>query len=75
MTALAEDGVRRTGSGAGDKQVGAEGGTEVRWHETPLKTGALQDAIFSSANLSSIATDANGAIQIFNVGAPPYRTA
>ncbi len=34
-----------------------------------LKTGALQDAIFSSANFSSIATDANGVIQIFNVGA------
>ena len=34
-----------------------------------LKTGALQDAIFHSANFSSIATDANGVIQIFNVGA------
>ena len=34
-----------------------------------LKTGALQDAIFSSANFSSIATDAEGVIQIFNVGA------
>ncbi len=34
-----------------------------------LKTGALQDAIFNSANFSSIATDANGVIQIFNVGA------
>ena len=29
----------------------------------------LQDAIFNSANFSSIATDANGVIQIFNVGA------
>ncbi|MGB5080683.1 MAG: PAS domain S-box protein [Burkholderiales bacterium] len=37
--------------------------------ETLLKTGALQDAIFNSANFSSIATDANGVIQIFNVGA------
>jgi PAS domain S-box-containing protein len=37
--------------------------------ELLLKTGALQDAIFSSANFSSIATDANGVIQIFNVGA------
>jgi PAS domain S-box-containing protein len=37
--------------------------------EILLKTGALQDAIFSSANFSSIATDANGVIQIFNVGA------
>ncbi len=34
-----------------------------------LKAGALQDAIFNSANFSSIATDANGVIQIFNVGA------
>ncbi len=37
--------------------------------ETLLKTGALQDAIFKSANFSSIATDAQGVIQIFNVGA------
>ncbi len=34
-----------------------------------MKTGALQDAIFNSANFSSIATDAEGVIQIFNVGA------
>jgi len=34
-----------------------------------LKAGALQNAIFNSANFSSIATDANGVIQIFNVGA------
>lgn len=33
------------------------------------KAGALQDAIFNSANFSSIATDARGVIQIFNVGA------
>ena len=37
--------------------------------EPLLKTGALQDAIFNSANFSSIATDAQGVIQIFNVGA------
>ena len=38
--------------------------------QTPLlKNGALQDAIFNSANFSSIATDAKGVIQIFNVGA------
>ncbi len=37
--------------------------------EILLQNGALQDAIFSSANFSSIATDANGVIQIFNVGA------
>ncbi|MCX5875994.1 MAG: PAS domain S-box protein, partial [Deltaproteobacteria bacterium] len=34
-----------------------------------LKEGALQRAIFNSANFSSIATDAKGVIQIFNVGA------
>jgi PAS domain S-box-containing protein len=34
-----------------------------------LKAGALQDAIFSSENFSSIATDEKGVIQIFNVGA------
>ena len=34
-----------------------------------LKAGALQDAIFNSANFSCIATDAQGVIQIFNVGA------
>ena len=34
-----------------------------------LKAGALQKAIFNSANFSSIATDAKGVIQIFNVGA------
>src|SRR5882757_6591097 len=37
--------------------------------EALLKIGALQNAIFNSANFSSIATDANGVIQIFNVGA------
>ncbi len=38
---------------------------------TPLSlmADALQSAIFNSANFSSIATDANGVIQIFNVGA------
>ena len=37
--------------------------------EAPLSTVALQNAIFNSANFSSIATDAKGVIQIFNVGA------
>ena len=38
--------------------------------EDALRKGAaLQSAIFNSANFSSIATDANGVIQIFNVGA------
>jgi signal transduction histidine kinase len=34
-----------------------------------VKAGALQRAILNSANFSSIATDARGVIQIFNVGA------
>src|SRR6202521_231775 len=43
--------------------------TEVRRNEVLLKAGALQNAIFNSANFSSIATDEKGVIQIFNVGA------
>jgi len=43
--------------------------SEVRNEATLIKTGALQSAIFNSANFSSIATDAKGVIQIFNVGA------
>src|SRR5256714_3363135 len=34
-----------------------------------LSADALQHAIFNSANFSSIATDAKGVIQVFNVGA------
>ncbi|MDP5458040.1 hypothetical protein [Alishewanella sp. SMS8] len=34
-----------------------------------LRAGALQSAIFNSEKFSSIATDAKGVIQIFNVGA------
>ena len=34
-----------------------------------LKTGALQNAILTSANFSLIATDENGIVQLFNVGA------
>src|SRR5271154_6671027 len=40
-----------------------------RAEEELLKAGALQSAIFNSANFSSIATDEKGVIQIFNVGA------
>jgi signal transduction histidine kinase/ActR/RegA family two-component response regulator len=42
---------------------------EVRRQERLLRTGALQSAILNSAHFSSIATDAKGVIQIFNVGA------
>jgi signal transduction histidine kinase/AmiR/NasT family two-component response regulator len=47
----------------------ADGIMEGRRQESLLKTGALQNAILTSANFSSIATDAEGVIQIFNVGA------
>ncbi|MEP6860650.1 MAG: PAS domain-containing protein, partial [Deltaproteobacteria bacterium] len=49
--------------------MGADASTELRDAEALLTTGALQSAIFNSANFSSIATDAKGVIQIFNVGA------
>ena len=48
---------------------GAAGVREFRRQELLLKAGALQDAIFNSVNFSSIATDSQGVIQIFNVGA------
>ena len=51
------------------KSVADDGAMDSGRRETLLKTGALQDAIFNSANFSSIATDAAGVIQIFNVGA------
>ena len=47
----------------------SSGSFDRRSSETLLKAGALQSAIFNSANFSSIATDADGVIQIFNVGA------
>ncbi len=47
----------------------AAGVTEVRREAALLKTGALQNAIFNSANFSCIATDEKGVIQLFNVGA------
>src|SRR5437763_7166347 len=44
-------------------------GAEMRHVATLLRARALQSAIFNSAHFSSIATDAAGVIQIFNVGA------
>ncbi len=41
----------------------------IQQQNSLVKTGALQNAIFNSANFSSIATDEKGVIQIFNVGA------
>ena len=48
---------------------GTDNAARQQSEETLLKAGALQSAIFNSANFSSIATDAKGVIQIFNVGA------
>ncbi len=59
----------RRSTAAGTTTGAPEGQTEVRRQQALLKTGALQSAILSSANFSSIATDENGVIQIFNVGA------
>jgi PAS domain S-box-containing protein len=49
--------------------IGTDNTARKKAEEALLKAGALQSAIFNSANFSSIATDANGVIQIFNVGA------
>ena len=46
-----------------------DGITDVRRQNALLKTGALQNAILTSANFSIIATDEKGIIQLFNVGA------
>lgn len=43
--------------------------TEIQRRAALLKTGALQNAILTSANFSIIATDEKGIIQLFNVGA------
>ena len=56
-------------SAYGGMLVMPEAITAVQRQEAFLKAGALQAAIFNSANFSSIATDAQGVIQIFNVGA------
>jgi len=44
-------------------------GSEARRQEALFKTGALQNAILTSANFSIIATDEKGIIQLFNIGA------
>jgi len=68
--------IRKSGSAASDPDVGIITASntaaviiETRRQEALLKTGALQNAILNSENFSSIATDAQGVIQIFNVGA------
>jgi PAS domain S-box-containing protein len=49
--------------------IGTDNTARKKAEEALLKAGALQNAIFNSANFSSIATDEKGVIQIFNVGA------
>ncbi len=49
--------------------IGTDNTARRQAEEALLKAGALQNAIFNSANFSSIATDDKGVIQIFNVGA------
>src|ERR1700726_4809684 len=49
--------------------IGTDNTARKQAEEALLKAGALQSAIFNSANFSSIATDDKGVIQIFNVGA------
>jgi len=54
---------------AGDAGVKSADIAEARRREALLKTGALQNAILTSADFSIIATDEKGIIQLFNVGA------
>jgi PAS domain S-box-containing protein len=49
--------------------IGTDNTARKQAEEALLRAGALQNAIFNSANFSSIATDEKGVIQIFNVGA------
>ncbi|HYK03125.1 MAG TPA: PAS domain S-box protein [Thermoanaerobaculia bacterium] len=49
--------------------IGTDNTARKQAEEALAEAGALQDAIFNSANFSSIATDAKGVIQVFNVGA------
>ena len=71
MTVIVIDIVPKTlaARGTDERQRSPDDAGVFRGRETQLKTSALQDAIFNSANFSSIATDAKGVIQIFNVGA------
>ena len=65
ITALRDD----QGAIIGYLLIGTDNTARKQAEEALLKAGALQNAIFKSANFSSIATDAKGVIQIFNVGA------
>jgi PAS domain S-box-containing protein len=60
--------IRRPPGAPPDESAGSVDNA-ARARHALLTAKALQDAILSSATFSSIATDANGVIQIFNVGA------
>ncbi len=57
---------RKSGPEVGDAAAAV---AESERQKVLLKNGALQKAISSSAHFSTIATDVDGVIQIFNVGA------
>ena len=65
VTALRDD----SGGIIGYLLIGTDNTARKHAEEALLKAGALQNAIFSSANFSCIATDEKGVIQVFNVGA------
>ncbi|MDP1827040.1 MAG: PAS domain S-box protein, partial [Archangium sp.] len=65
VTALRDD----QGKVIGYLLIGTDNSARKRAEAELIKAGALQSAIFNSANFSSIATDEKGVIQIFNVGA------
>lgn len=61
---------KKCDSAAFDKAAATKAANiEVQRKEALLKTGALQNAIFNSADFSIIATDEKGIIQLFNIGA------
>src|SRR6202790_1668882 len=65
VTALRDD----IGGIIGYLLIGTDNTARKQAEEALLKAGALQSAIFNSANFSCIATDEKGVIQLFNVGA------
>ena len=68
--AKGKDGTRtRTRTRIGVSEGASDVTLRKQAEQALLKAGDLQRAIFNSANFSSIATDARGVIQIFNVGA------
>src|SRR5674536_24994 len=65
VTALRDD----EGAIIGYLLIGTDNTARKQAEEALRKAGALQNAIFNSAVFASVATDAQGVIQIFNVGA------